>query len=208
MKAKHLLFAASILVSAGMYAQGIPTHPMYVDFGENTGTPSSGVTKDYAALLDAWEPGKPLTLNAEGYVDDNFFISRVRKKDRFFNVNSQAHKELTDDTDKKFCWWGPIGEMTKQWGPLPRYNFEADNFSMWQYLDSHGNWSNSWFRVPAAMLDVAHKNGVPTGCLYFVDWAASVTESSNAGKPLADLCAKDGTGNFKYARKLVKGLGA
>lgn len=204
MKAKHLLFAASILVSAGMYAQGIPTHPMYVDFGENTGTPSSGVTKDYAALLDAWEPGKPLTLNAEGYVDDNFFISRVRKKDRFFNVNSQAHKELTDDTDKKFCWWGPIGEMTKQWGPLPRYNFEADNFSMWQYLDSHGNWSNSWFRVPAAMLDVAHKNGVPTGCLYFIDWAASVTESSDAGKPLADLCAKDGTGNFKYARKLVQ----
>lgn len=225
MKAKHLLFAASVLASAGMYAQGIPTHPMYVDFGKNGETVTSGVVRDYAALLDKWEPGKPLSLNPtmgyvyevndEGeeevvdsfpqtYYDDNFFISRVRKKARFFNENTQAHKELSDDTDKKFCWWGPIGEMTKQWGPLPRYNFEADNFNMWQYLDSHGNWSNSWFRVPGAMLDVAHKNGVPTGCLYFVDWAASVTETSDAGKPLAGLCEKNSDGTFKYAKKLVQ----
>lgn len=205
MKLKHLLFSASILFSMGAFAQGIPTHPMYVDFEGVNSEPSSATSSNFAALLDAWEPGKPFAVKQDGYVDDNFFISRVRLKDRISNQNTQANKELTNETDKNFCWWGPIGEMTKQWGPLPRYNFEADNFGMWQYLDIHGNWSNSWFRVPGAMTDVAHKNGVVTGCLYFIDWGATVNETSSAGKPLADLCVKE-NGKFKYAKKFVQML--
>lgn len=207
MKLKHLLFSASFLLSVGTFAQGIPTHPMYVDFEGVNSEPSSATSSDFAALLDAWEPGKPFAVKSEseGYIDDNFFISRVRLKERFKNQNTQVNDTLTNETDKNFCWWGPIGEMTKQWGPLPRYNFEADNFGMWQYLDIHGNWSNSWFRVPGAMTDVAHKNGVVTGCLYFVDWGATVSETSAAGKPLADLCAKDGS-TFKYAKKFVQML--
>lgn len=207
MKLRHLLFSASVLVSMGTFAQGIPTHPMYVDFQVQGDTPSSTLSRDFADILDTWEPGKPFVKaeNQEGYVDDNFFISRVRLKERFSNESTQALSGVTNSTDKNFCWWGAIGEMTKQWGPLPRYNFEADNFNMWQYLDIHGNWSNGWFRVPGAMTDVAHKNGVVTGCLYFIDWAASVTEDSYSGQPLAKLCAKDGS-KFKYAKKFVQML--
>lgn len=207
MKLKHLLLSATVLVSTGAFAQGVPTHPMYVDFQVQNEEPSSALSRDFAALLDAWEPGKPFVMadKQAGYVDDNFFISRVRLKERFSNEKTQALSGVNNETDKNFCWWGPIGEKTKQWGPLPRYNFETDNFNMWQYLDIHGNWSNSWFRVPGAMTDVAHKNGVVTGCLYFIDWGAAVNESSEAGKPLAALCAKDG-GTFKYAKKFVQML--
>lgn len=198
MKFRNLFASIGLLASIGTMAQSIPTHDMYVDFGITD-------KNKMIEALDKWTPGSSFS-DDPAYMDDNFFISRVPLKERFWNNETKANKDLTDVNNKNLCWWTPIGEMTKKWGPLPRYNFEADNFNMWQYINIHGNWSNSWFRVPGAFNDVAHKNGVKTGCLYFIDWAASVTESSEAGKFLGQLCAKDGSGNFKYARKLIQFL--
>lgn len=197
---KHYLLTTALLAAtatAGM-AQSVPTHDMYVDFGV-TGSP------EIVEMLDKWEPGKNFVTTA-GYTDENFFISRVPLKSRFVNAATQANKNLNDDNAKNLCWCVPIGEMTKKWGPMPRWNFDGDNFNMWQYINIHANWSNSWWRVPGSFNDVAHKNGVRTGCLYFIDWASSVTESSSSGKTLAALCAKDSKGNFKYAKKLMQFL--
>lgn len=197
MKLKQLLFSTVLLASMSAMGQSVPAHEMYVDFGitENT---------DIVSALDKWQPGDKFS-NDPNYQDENFFISRVPLKSRFINQKTQANKNINEENNKNLCWCSPIGEMTKRWGAMPRYNFDGDNFNMWQYINIHGNWSNSWFRVPGSFNDVAHKNGVRTGCLYFIDWASQVTESSPTGKMLGQLCAKNGT-EFKYARKLIQFL--
>lgn len=198
MKLKQLLFSAALLTSMSAIGQSVPTHEMYVDFGITERT-------DIVSALDKWQPGDKFS-DDPNYQDENFFISRVPLKTRFINEKTQANKNLNEDNNKNLCWCSPIGEMTKRWGPMPRYNFDGDNFNMWQYINIHANWSNSWFRVPGAFNDVAHRNGVRTGCLYFIDWGEQVNATSNAGKMLTELCAKDGSGEFKYARKLIQFL--
>ncbi len=195
MKTKHLFISAALLSAMGAMAQSIPTHPMYVEYA----SPSNIVE-----ALNKWEPGKNWNDDAN-YHDENFFISRVPMKSRFL-PGEYANSELTDANAKNLCWCVPTGEMTKKWGPLPRYNFDGDNFNMWQYINIHSNWSNGWWRVPGAFNDVAHKNGVKTGCTYFIDWGASVNTLSEPGKTLYELSKKDSNGNFLYARKLIEFL--
>lgn len=196
---KHLLLLAfSYLGLLTLCAQSVPTHDMYVDFGITS-------SDDLINALEKWQPGDKWSNDAN-YVDENFFISRIPLKKRFTNSSTQANSNLNAENAKNLCWCEPIGEMTKKWGPLPRWNFDADNFNMWQYINVHANWSNGFWRVPGAFNDVAHKNGVRTGCTYFIDWGASVTESTSAGKVLGQLCEKNSDGTFKYAQKLVKFL--
>ena len=198
MKKRLLLTFAIALFTTGAMAQSFPSHDKYVDDGR---------PDDIVAALDAWEPGKPWNGNG-AYVDENFWISRVPLKDRF-RPGDQANDNLDDSNNKKFCWMAPTGEMSKKWGALPRYNFDADNFNMWQYVDIHSNWTNGFWRVPGAFNDVAHKNGVKTGCTYFIDWGAQVNSYSEPGATLAKLATK-GTNSygdtFKYSRKLVQFL--
>lgn len=198
MKKRHLLSFAIALLSAGAMAQSFPSHEMYV----KDGRPESIVS-----ALDKWEPGKPWNGDA-GYVDENFWISRVPLKDRF-RPGDHANDNLNDENNKNFCWMAPTGEMSKKWGALPRYNFDADNFNMWQYLDIHSNWTNGFWRVPGAFNDVAHKNGVKTGCTYFIDWGTGVNQMDEPGKTLYEL-ATPGTNSYgdqyKYSRKLIQFL--
>ena len=189
---------AVAFLSMTAMAQSVPTHDMYVD---------NGIPADIVTALDKWEPGKPWNGNAN-YVDENFWISRVPLKNRF-RPGDQANDALNDENNKNFCWMAPTGEMTKKWGALPRYNFDGDNFNMWQYVDIHSNWTNGFWRVPGAFNDVAHKNGVKTGCTYFIDWGRQVTPTTAEGKPLWDLSAKQSNSygdTFKYSRKLVQFL--
>lgn len=195
MKTKHALFSAVLFAAssvAGM-AQSVPTHEMYVQYA----TPSSLVE-----ALKNWEPGKNFG-EGKDYMDENFFISRVPLKERFI-PGDWANDDLNDSNDKYFCWCAPTGEMTKKWGPLPRYNFDGDNFNMWQYVNTHSNWSNGWWRVPGAFNDVAHRNGVRTGCTYFIDWATPVNSMNDPGKTLYELAETDWDGNYLYAEKLIK----
>lgn len=201
MKIRHLLTSAiaAMLCVCGN-AQSVPTHEMYV----NSGQPASIVD-----ALDKWEPGKNYNGDAN-YIDENFYISRVPLKNRF-RPGDQANDALDDSNNKQFCWCAPTGEMTKKWGALPRYNFDGDNFNMWQYVDIHSNWTNGWWRVPAAFNDVAHKNGVKTGCTYFIDWGAGVNATSDPGKTLYDLSVPLSRANeygdkYKYSRKLIQFL--
>ena len=199
MKKLHLFVLAMIFATTAM-AQSVPTHEMYVDDG-------NPVDATIVAFLDKWEPGKPWNGD-DNYVDENFWISRVPLKNRF-RPGDQANDALNDSNNKNFCWCAPTGEMTKKWGALPRYNFDGDNFNMWQYVDIHSNWTNGWWRVPGAFNDVAHKNGVKTGCTYFIDWGAAVNNMEEPGKTLFDL-AETGSNSYgdkyKYSRKLIQFL--
>ena len=188
------------LFAAGAMAQSVPTHDKYVDDGR---------PENIVEALKNWEPGKPWNGNG-AYVDENFWISRVPLKERF-RPGDQANDNLNDENNKNFCWMAPTGEMTKKWGALPRYNFDGDNFNMWQYVDIHSNWTNGFWRVPGAFNDVAHKNGVKTGCTYFIDWATGVYPSEGPGKTLYELAAPLAKANqhgdkYKYSRKLVQFL--
>lgn len=200
MKKRHLLSFAVALFATGVMAQSVPTHEKYVN---------DGVPADIVKALDTWEPGKP--WNGDGtYVDENFWISRVPLKNRF-RPGDQANDALDDTNNKKFCWMAPTGEMTKKWGALPRYNFDGDNFNMWQYVDIHSNWTNGFWRVPGAFNDVAHKNGVKTGCTYFIDWGTNVNDLSEPGMTLYKLAtpltrANEKGDRYKYSRKLVQFL--
>ena len=198
MKKKHLLSFAIAMLTAGAMAQSVPTHDKYVD----NGTPTNIVE-----ALKNWEPGKPWNGDAT-FVDENFWISRVPLKNRF-RPGDQANDALNDTNNKNFCWMAPTGEMTKKWGALPRYNFDGDNFNMWQYVDIHSNWTNGFWRVPGAFNDVAHKNGVKTGCTYFIDWGMSVNNQEEPGKTLYDLAATGSNSygdKYKYSRKLIQFL--
>ena len=198
MKKLNLFSAFMLLFATGVMAQSVPTHEMYV----NSGTPESIVS-----ALDKWEPGKPWNGDAT-YLDENFWISRVPLKNRF-RPGDQANDALDDSNNKKFCWMAPTGEMTKKWGALPRYNFDGDNFNMWQYLDIHSNWTNGFWRVPGAFNDVAHKNGVKTGCTYFIDWGTGVNQLNEPGKTLYELAAPETNSygdKYKYSRKLIQFL--
>ena len=200
MKIRHLLSLAIALCTTGVMAQSFPSHEMYV---------TNGAPEDIVAALDKWEPGKPWNGDAS-YVDENFWISRVPLKNRF-RPGDQANDKLDDENNKSFCWCAPTGEMSKKWGALPRYNFDGDNFNMWQYLDIHSNWTNGWWRVPGAFNDVAHKNGVKTGCTYFIDWGVGVNDLSEPGKTLYNLSAPLSSANsygdkYKYSRKLIQFL--
>ena len=198
MKKRHLLSFAIALFAAGAMAQSVPTHEKYVDDGRPA---------NIVQALDKWEPGKPWNGDAS-YVDENFWISRVPLKNRF-RPGDQANDALNDTNNKNFCWCAPTGEMTKKWGALPRYNFDGDNFNLWQYVDIHSNWTNGFWRVPGAFNDVAHKNGVKTGCTYFIDWGAAVNNTSEPGKTLFDLAVTGSNSygdKYKYSRKLIQFL--
>ncbi len=203
MNTRSFLLALTMACSLQSMGQSVPKHEMYVDFGY------VGLQK-MMEVLPTWDSSKAASqASAQGssYYDDNFFISRVPLKERFSRSVQQANTSLNADGDnrnaKNLCWWTPIGEMTKKWGPLPRWNFDGDNFNMWQYINVHGNWSNSWWRVPGSFNDVAHKNGVKTGCLLFIDWGSSITNTEgNIGKYLYQLSSMSNN-KYTYAEKLV-----
>lgn len=90
--------------------------------------------------------------------DDQFFISRVKPKTRFRNKATQVNNSLEAANDKRLVAWLPYDDPDKN--ALPDGNFNSEVFSMWSYVDHWGDWSMPLGRVPAALLDVAHKNGV------------------------------------------------
>lgn len=193
---KHLItFLSLIAFSSLIYAQRTPLHPLDIPQGNN----------NLYEILDSWEPGT--APNGSNLFDDQFYISRVRPLKRISDGDYQAEKEA--DPNRKMCLWVPLDDPTTKWKALPRYSLEGDNFSMWSYIDIHGNWTAPWMRVSAGISDVAHKNGVKVGCVYSIPWAASVYLNSynNYGKVFYRMFQKNPAGSattYKYSTKLVK----
>lgn len=132
--------------------------------------------------ITAWSAGVPLNG------DDNFFISRVKPKARFRNAATQVRNTLTAADDKNLLAWIPVSSPSKQ--GLPDGLFDSEVFSMWPYVTHWGDWNAPLGRVPAAFLDVAHKNGVgvssvagiPFGnMMSFPQWENTLTLMTEAG---------------------------
>ena len=192
---KSLLLACGLLTCATTFAQRTPTHPLDIKDAKYADLP-----KDF----DAWAPGKQ--LNGVSRMDDEFFISRVKPRTRIKEGDYKVDANV--DENRKMCLWVPLDEPTSTWKGLPRYCFEGDNFSLWSYVDIHGNWTAPWLRLSAGVSDVAHKNGVKVGCLMSVPESEYVLLNPIArginSKVLFKITDRDNRGHFKNAEKLVK----
>ena len=162
---KTLLFAAglaivSMPVAAQRLAEGYVTWP-------------DG--QSLATYINAWNGGNgTITIDGKQWEDQNFFISRVKPKVRFFNNESQVYPSLTQHTyngtqcnfdgkDKRLAFWVPISDEKRssvKLNAMPDGNFDGEVFTMWNYVDNYGNWNSPFGWTPGVFADVAHKNGV------------------------------------------------
>lgn len=191
---KRTIFLALALLCVSMgFAQRTPTHPLDI---------KDANFDNLTSFFESWTAG---TLPpGVSKMDDEFFISRVRPAKRIADGDYQVVQGL--DPERKMCLWVPLDDPTSKWKALPRYCFEGDNFSMWSYVNIHGNWTAPWFRVSAGISDVAHKNGVKVGCVYSIPWAASVSLNgyNQPSRTFTMLTKKNQDGSFKYARQFVQ----
>ncbi|MBQ2122694.1 MAG: T9SS type A sorting domain-containing protein [Bacteroidaceae bacterium] len=173
-------------ISAQEYKEG------YIDWGY--GGP------DFGAVVEGWEKGKSVSE------DDNFFISRVKPRERFRNVATQVNQEWDATNDKKLIAWVPFSTSGKN--ALPDGVFDSEVFNMWSYVTHWGDWNVPLGRVPAGLLDVAHKNGVavsgvagiPYGNMFsFPDWAECIEKMTDVGaQKVADFHRYYGVDGLGY----------
>lgn len=194
---KTTLLASMLLCGCVFgYAQRTPTHPLDIqDQGD----------KYLLENIWNWEAGTPPREVSE--MDDQFYISRVRPLPRIAEADDyQAEVSKQAKPGRKMCLWTPLDDPTSSWKALPRYCFEGDNFSMWSYLNIHGNWTAPWFRVTGGLSDVAHKNGVAVGCVASIPWSASVSVSASSGwgKTFGELTKKNSDGTYANVERFVK----
>ena len=119
-------------------------------------------SSDFPSTLNTWTPGSQVTE------DDNFFISRVKPRERFRNQKTQVNTSLTAANDKKLLAWLPVNSSSKN--GLPDGVFDSEVFTMWPYVTHWGNWTAPVGRIPGAFLDVAHKNGVAVSGVASIPW--------------------------------------
>ena len=162
----RLLLITALLGVGALACAQTPTHEHYVIY------PEGGANDDFASKYRSWQPGQPLDSNFSD--DEEFFISRVKLKDRFTYAQTQVDPEL--DPARRFLWWVPMGQS--QWNAVPTYFYNSEVFNMWSYVDHWGNWTAPVLRAPAAYLDVCHKNGVSTSVVAAIAWGAAVGDYS------------------------------
>lgn len=120
-------------------------------------------SQEFPYKLQNWSKSNPKIND-----DDNFFISRVKPKQRFRYKDTQVRTDLTETNDKKLLAWLPWNVPSKN--ALPDGVFDSEVFSMWPYVTHWGDWNCGLGRIPAALLDAAHKNGVPVSSVAGIPW--------------------------------------
>ena len=194
---RFTLFASLALVSClSATAQRTPTHPLDIQDAK---------FEDLPNYLEAWMNGDMKQPQGVSAIDDQFYISRVRPLERIKDGDYQVRQGV--NPERKMCLWTPLDDPTSKWKALPRYCFEGDNFSLWSYIDIHGNWTSPWVRSSAGLTDVAHKNGVSVGCVMSIGYGAYIVPNYFANntyaKVLYRLLQKQG-GKYKYAAPFVR----
>lgn len=200
MKRASTIIAATLLSLAAL-AQRTPEHAFDFECVDATAARRINWNEMYR-FFDCWQPGTPPDSLCR--IDDEFFISRQRPLPRIADGDYYARNDA--QADRKLFMWTPLDDPSATWKALPRYSFEGDNFSMWQYVDCHGNWSAPWFRVAAGIADAAAKNGVSVGCLLSVPWAAKVDFSKDDAYSLTlrKMTERNAGGEFKNTMKLAR----
>ena len=144
MKKLNLLLLGCFLAPSTLMAQELKEG--YISWGFES--------QEFPNRLRNWSKTNP-KINE----DDNFFISRVKPKVRFRNPDTQVRTNITAENDKRLIAWLPWNVPSKN--ALPDGVFDSEVFSMWPYVTHWGDWNCGLGRIPAALLDAAHKNGVP-----------------------------------------------
>lgn len=127
--------------------------------------------------------------------DDNFFISRVKPRYRFRNANTQVRSNLNETNDKKLVAWLPMGN--EDFKSMQNGVFDSEVFSMWSYVTHWGDWNAPFGRVPAPLMDVAHKNGVAVTSELGIPWGALTNDARTV---LQEISAIGGERMAKYLR--------
>ena len=162
MKRLNLLLFFVVLSLVAM-AQKYPKHAQYVKLGSST---------SWYSAYEGWQPGTSLYNGTEDAENEQFFISRVKPRKRFDFTATQVKEQL--NPERKMLWWCPIGQDDgNNWNALPTYSFDGEVYSMWSYTDIWSNWTAPIIQAPAAFLDACHKNGVRSGVVAAVPYAAS-----------------------------------
>ncbi|MBE6298744.1 MAG: T9SS type A sorting domain-containing protein [Bacteroidales bacterium] len=152
-----------VIVCGFASAQIVPTHDQYVKIG--------GSTSWYTAY-ENWSPGTALySGDSEAAENEQFFISRVKPRERFVFTGTQVKESL--NPERKLLWWCPIGTTEENWNAIPSYYFGGEVFSMWSYTDIYNSWTTPMIQAPAAFLDACHKNGVHSGVTAAVPFGAA-----------------------------------
>lgn len=198
---KSLLFAAGFALavlpmSAQKLVEGYVTMP--------------GST-DLHTYVNAWNGGSgTIKVNGLDWEDEEFFISRVKPKARYFNTATQVRPDLTqhsagnfDGTDKRYLNWVPINDPS--FNAIPNGTWDQEVFSMWSYVDHWGDWTSPFGWVPGAFADVAHKNGVAVSGLASVPNSSISTAWANCFDGIVSA-GGDKVGKFLFYHG-VDGLG-
>ena len=196
---KLSLLALFVAVCGFASAQGIPSHEQYV---------SIGGTKAWYQAYQSWTPGTALYNGTSDAENEQFFISRVKPRERFTFTGTQVKESL--NPNRKLLWWCPLGVANNgNWNGLPSYYFGGEVYSMWSYTDVYGNWTAPLIQAPAAFLDACHKNGVRSGVVASVPYGAA--PSSNDGGHGSNISALINGGYDKLLKYLryygVDGVG-
>ena len=202
MKIRIKILLAALAFTLSAQAQSTPEHNF--DF-EKVATAEKDSTldwDDFYKFFDSWEPGTP--PGGISRLDDEFFISRQRPLPRIADGDYQVRSDVP--SGRKMLMWTPLDDPTTTWKALPRYCFDGDNFSMWQYISCHGNWTAPWIRVAAGISDAAAKNGVTVGCVLKIPWNASIglDKTDVHSMTLRKLMEKNDDGSFKNSLKLAR----
>lgn len=197
MKRSTLFASLAIASCMQMYAQRTPTHPLDI---------KDAKYEDLPSYLEKWIMGEMAHPQGVSDIDDEFFISRVRPLERIKAEDDyQIHQDV--NRNRKMCMWVPLDDPTVTWKSLPRYCFEGDNFSLWSYVDIHGNWTSPWVRSSAGLSDVAHKNGVSVGCVMSIrdgyTLSPTLWGSGTHDRVLGKLISKQ-NGKFRYVAPFVR----
>ena len=127
---RFVLFASSLFATVSIsLAQTAPTHENYVPLGSSS--------RAWYEAYQNWNEGTPLYSGYEEGENENFFISRVKPRERFEYTATQVKEDL--NPARKLLWWCPIG--VSDWNGVPSYFFNSEVFSMWSYVDIYGNWT-------------------------------------------------------------------
>ena len=188
-------FGGFLLLMYGSATMAQTIKESYVDYGT---TGSKVLT-----AVQTWNSTYKLTD------DDNFFVSRIKSKPRFRNTATQVKPSLTDANDKRLLCWFPWEDQEKGVGQnaMPHGNFDTEVFSMWSYVSHWGDWSAALIRVPAPLLDVAHKNGVavsgtgfiPNSSIASTEWSNWINSlTAELGSQTAKMCYYFGNNGVGY----------
>ena len=199
MRRIHLLLFGCCLIPSTLMAQELKSN--YIQWGFES--------LQFSSKLQSWSKANP-TINE----DDNFFISRVKPKARFRYEGTQVRQDLTEANDKKLLAWLPWNVPSKN--ALPDGVFDSEVFSMWPYVTHWGDWNCGLGRIPASLLDVAHKNGVPVSSVAGVpdgslrgEWRTSLaTLASTNVQTAADYMKYFGYDGFGYNSEYYEYFGA